>query len=73
MGGPQVGCGWGEENLTTTGIRSPDRPAHNESLCRLHHPGSQKSILRFKRKIKERKREKERNKERKKGKSIEGK
>jgi hypothetical protein len=53
MGGPQVWCGRGAENLTTTRIRSPDRPAHNESLSRLHHPGPQKLILRFKRKIKE--------------------
>jgi hypothetical protein len=27
------------ENLTSTGIRSPDRPAHSESLYRLSYPG----------------------------------
>ena len=27
------------ENLTPTGIRSPDRPARSESLYRLHYPG----------------------------------
>jgi hypothetical protein len=38
-------CGWalgsvwaGEENFTTTGIRSPDRPARRQLLYRLHHP-----------------------------------
>ena len=31
---------WTEaENLALTGIRSPDRPAHNESLYRLSYPG----------------------------------
>jgi len=29
----------GEENLATTGIRSPDRPARSESLYRLSYPG----------------------------------
>ena len=27
------------ENLTPTGIRSPDRPAHSQSLYRLSYPG----------------------------------
>jgi hypothetical protein len=27
------------ENLTHTWIRSPDRPARSESLCRLRYPG----------------------------------
>jgi hypothetical protein len=29
----------GAENLALTGIRSPDRPARSESLCRLSYPG----------------------------------
>ena len=29
----------GAENLTPTGIRSPDRPARSELLYRLHYPG----------------------------------
>jgi len=29
----------GAENLASTGIRSPDRPARSESLYRLHYPG----------------------------------
>jgi hypothetical protein len=29
----------GAENLAPTGIRSPDRPAHSESLYRLIYPG----------------------------------
>ena len=29
----------GAENLTPTGIRSPDRPARNESQYRLSYPG----------------------------------
>jgi hypothetical protein len=29
----------GAENLATTGIRSPDRPARSESLYLLSHPG----------------------------------
>ena len=73
LGGPRAWCGRGAENLTTTGIRSPDRPVHNKSLYRLHHPDPQKSILRFKRKIKERKLEKERKeKERKKERKKDG-
>ena len=39
------GAGWapepvwaGAENLATTGIRSPDRPAHSQSLYRLRYP-----------------------------------
>jgi hypothetical protein len=31
-----------EENLASTGIRSPDLPARSESLYRLRHPGSAK-------------------------------
>ena len=30
----------GAENLATTGIRSPDRPARSQSLCRLCYPAS---------------------------------
>jgi hypothetical protein len=30
----------GAENLAPTGIRSPDLPAHSESLYRLRYPGS---------------------------------
>jgi hypothetical protein len=29
----------GAENLAPTGIRSPDRPAHSESLYQLRYPG----------------------------------
>jgi hypothetical protein len=29
----------GAENFAHTGIRSPDRPAHSESLYRLRYPG----------------------------------
>jgi len=29
----------GAKNLATIGIRSPDRPAHSESLYRLSYPG----------------------------------
>jgi len=29
----------GAKNLAATGSRSPDRPAHSESLYRLHYPG----------------------------------
>jgi hypothetical protein len=29
----------GAENLASTGIRSPDRPARSESLYRLRYPG----------------------------------
>ena len=29
----------GAENLASTGIRSPDRPARSESLYRLSYPG----------------------------------
>jgi hypothetical protein len=28
----------GAENLSPTGIRSPERPAHSQSLYRLHYP-----------------------------------
>jgi hypothetical protein len=31
----------GAENLTPTGIRSPDRPAHSQSLYRLSYPAPQ--------------------------------
>jgi hypothetical protein len=41
--------GWvgtrGTENLAPTGIRSPDRPARNESLYRLRYPGHQINTL----------------------------
>ena len=30
----------GAENLASTGIRSPDRPARSESLYRLRYPGT---------------------------------
>jgi len=40
------GAGWapgavwtGAENIASTGIRSPDRPARSESLYRLRYPG----------------------------------
>jgi len=29
----------GAESLTPAGIRSPDRPAHSETLYRLRYPG----------------------------------
>ena len=29
----------GAENLTSTGIRTPDRPARSKSLCRPRYPG----------------------------------
>ena len=37
----------GAENLAPTGIRSPNRPARNESLYRLSYPGpsSEKKLL----------------------------
>jgi hypothetical protein len=31
----------GAENLASTGIRSPDRPARSDSLYRLSYPGTQ--------------------------------
>jgi len=31
----------GVENLAFTGIRSPDRPAHSQSLYRLRYPAHQ--------------------------------
>jgi len=34
----------GVENLVSTGIRSPDRPASSESLYRLSYPGSQQVL-----------------------------
>ena len=37
--GPKA-SGWtGTENLSSTGIRFPGRPARSESLCRLSYPG----------------------------------
>jgi len=36
--GPRAGLD-GVENLAPTGIRSPDRPARNDSLYRLSYPG----------------------------------
>ena len=39
LGGPQGRSGQGAENLALTEIRSPDRPARNESLYRLSYPG----------------------------------
>jgi hypothetical protein len=36
--GPRAGLN-GEENLTLTGIRSPDRPARSELLYRLSYRG----------------------------------
>ena len=30
----------GAEKLSSTGIRSPDRPARSETPCRLSYPGS---------------------------------
>ena len=38
----------GAENLTRTGIRSPDRPARSQSLYRLRYPGSPKINLELK-------------------------
>jgi len=40
-----VGSRTGTEGLTPTGIRSPDRPARNESLYFLRYPGPQINIL----------------------------
>jgi hypothetical protein len=31
--------GMGPDNLASTGVRTPDRPARSESLHRLRHPG----------------------------------
>ena len=37
------GTVWSDmENLATTGIRSPDHPAHNELLCRLRYTDQQR-------------------------------
>jgi hypothetical protein len=38
-GWAQVAFCKGAEKLASTGIRSPDRPARNKSLYRLHYPG----------------------------------
>ena len=35
----------GAENLVPTGIRSPDRPARSESICRLNYRGPQKHYV----------------------------
>jgi len=37
----------GEKNLVPTGMRSPDRPARNESLYRLSYPGPQNRVVHF--------------------------
>jgi len=37
----------GAENLASTGIRSPDRPAHSESLYRVRHPDPRTAIIRY--------------------------
>jgi hypothetical protein len=42
LGGAPGPVWMGAENLAFTGIRSPDRPASNESLYRLSYPGPQK-------------------------------
>ena len=39
VGGPPGPVWAGAENLASTGIRSPDRPARSESLSRLSYPG----------------------------------
>jgi hypothetical protein len=39
LGGPQGRSGRVREISSTTGIRSPDRPARSESLYRLSYPG----------------------------------
>ena len=44
LGGPQGRSGRAE-NLASTGIRSPDRPAHGQSLYRLSYPGPTVSLL----------------------------
>jgi len=43
LGGPQGRSGRAE-NLDPTGIRSPDRPARSQSLCRLNYPAHKKGI-----------------------------
>jgi hypothetical protein len=35
----------GAENHASTEIRSPDRPARNELLCRLCYPGQLRNVL----------------------------
>jgi hypothetical protein len=37
--GPRAGLDVCEKSRPTTGIRSPDRPARNQSLYRLSYPG----------------------------------
>ena len=39
LGGPQGRVWTDAENLASTGIRSPGRPARSESLYRLNYPG----------------------------------
>ena len=41
LGGSQGRPGQVRKIRTPTGIRSPDRPAHSESLYRLSYPGPQ--------------------------------
>jgi hypothetical protein len=45
LGGPQGWSGRVRKILLLTGIRSPDRPAHSESLYRLSYPGPQEQTL----------------------------
>ena len=40
LGGPQGRSGQAQKISPPTGIQSPDRPAHSESLYRLSYPGS---------------------------------
>jgi hypothetical protein len=43
--GLALGLAWtGADNLTLTGIRSPDRPARNQSLYRLSYPAQPKHV-----------------------------
>jgi len=44
LDGPQGRFWAGPENLALTGVHSPDRPAHRESLYRLNYPGPPYSI-----------------------------
>ena len=47
-GGWAPGPVWtGAENLASTGIRSPDRPARSESLYRLSYPGLQDTLATY--------------------------
>jgi hypothetical protein len=38
----------GLENLTPNGVRTPDHPAHGDSLYKVHYPGQQISTTFFK-------------------------